>query len=99
MLEITITEEGTVRLTGRLDASQANSALARLEQLDESVTADLSGLDYISSAGLAVILATYKRLTDAGHHFRLTNVTPRVYNVFRYAGLDKLLGLEPGPSR
>jgi len=33
-------------------------------------------------------------LSGAGHSLRLANLTPRVKNVFTYAGLDKLLGIQ-----
>lgn len=88
-------ENGTVFLSGRLDASQVDKAKGAFEDLgDKTVTADFSALDYISSAGIGVILATYKRLTDAGQSLRLVNMTDRIKNVFKFAGLDKILTIE-----
>ena len=55
--------EGIVLVKGRLDAAQAASAQAYLDKLQGTVTLDLAGLDYISSAGLGVLLKTQKRLT------------------------------------
>ncbi|MBI1798537.1 MAG: STAS domain-containing protein [Candidatus Eisenbacteria bacterium] len=94
MLEIRIDEEGRILLTGRLDASQADEAMVRFRQLEGPITADFSGLDYISSAGISVIVETYKRLHGAGHLFRLVNMKPRVRNVFMYSGLDRVLHIE-----
>lgn len=85
---------GLIRLTGRLDASQADGALIALSRITESAAADCSDLEYISSVGMGVLIQTYKRLHDAGQTFRLTNVTPRIRNVFQYAGLADLLGIE-----
>ena len=94
MLEIRIEEQGTVMLKGRLDAAQADGAMDQFRKLDGPITADFSGLDYISSAGISVIIETHKRLATGGHVFRLINMQPRVRNVFMYSGLDRVLKIE-----
>jgi anti-anti-sigma factor len=94
MFEILVQEGGLVKLSGRLDAAQADRAKAALDGVNGSATLDLTDLDYVSSAGLGVLVLTYKRLQDSGHGFKLTNVKPRVRSVFVYAGLDKVLHLE-----
>lgn len=94
MFEITSAGEGTISLKGRLDAAEAEKALATLRAISASTTADCSELEYISSAGIGVIVETHKRLLDAGHSLKLVNLTPRVRNVFTYAGLHKFLVIE-----
>jgi anti-anti-sigma factor len=94
VLDIAIDENGTVFLTGRFDASQVDKAKEFLGKLNDSIVADFSGLEYISSAGIGVILVTYKRLHDAGRTLRLVNMTERIKNVFQYAGLDKVFIIE-----
>ena len=94
MFDILLLGDGQVKVNGRLDASESDRALLVFRGLMGPLTVDCSGLDYISSAGIAVVMDTYKRLTAAGHVLRLVNLTPRVKNVFSYAGLDKLLGIE-----
>jgi anti-anti-sigma factor len=94
MFEIELQSQGRVRLSGRLDAAQADRAKATLDTVNEPAVLDLADLDYVSSAGLGVLVQTYKRLRDAGHGFRLTNLKPRIRSVFVYAGLDKVLQLE-----
>lgn len=86
--------EGTALLSGRLDASEADRALGVLRTLSGPVTLDCSELEYISSAGLGVLIETHKRLGSEGHVLRLVNMTPKVRNVLKYAGLDKLLRVE-----
>ena len=85
---------GTVRLVGRLDGDEAERAMASFAALEGSIVADCSELEYISSAGIAVILVTLQRLNKLGHTFRLDPVQPRVRNVFKYAGLAQMLGIE-----
>jgi anti-sigma B factor antagonist len=87
-------EKGVVRLVGRLDAAQADKARAFLDPLRESLVLDLTDLDYISSAGLSVLLVTLKRLEARGHTMQLRHVRDRILNVFRYAGLDKVFTVE-----
>ena len=94
MLEIRLLDSGTVLLKGRLDASKADEAMLTFKRLEGPVTADFSELDYISSAGISVIIETHRRLAGAGHPFRLINMQPRVRNVFMYSGLDRVLTIE-----
>ena len=86
--------KGIVLMTGRLDASQAPKAQAFLDGLSEPLVLDFSGLDYISSAGLSVLMITLKRLEAGGHGLRFRHVPDRVMNVFRYAGLDAVFSFE-----
>lgn len=94
MFEIHVGQEGQVKLSGRLDAAEADRAQKVLRTLDGSVTFDCSELDYISSAGIGVLIETYKRLNSAGHPLRFVKMLPRVRNIFVYAGLDRVLNIE-----
>jgi anti-anti-sigma factor len=95
MTPFAITREGdTVRLAGRFDASQVETARPVFEALSGGTRVDCSALEYISSAGISLLLAAHKRLQDAGHPFRLHSVNQRIRNVFQYAGLDRVLTLE-----
>lgn len=93
MLELNPEKNGVVRLRGRLDAAEAERALATLEKLPGPLTLDCTELEHISSAGLSVIVRTYKRLSAQASSLSVVGVMPRVRNVFVYAGLDKLLGI------
>ena len=94
MLEIRNPSTGQVELVGRLDASEAERADQTLRAMTGSLRLDCSGLDYISSAGLGVLIELHKRLVAAGQTLTLANLVPRVRNVFMYAGLDRLLNIE-----
>jgi len=87
-------EDGTVFLSGRLDASQVDSADGALMDLTGSSVIDLSSLDYISSAGISVLLRLHKRLSETGATLKLQNPNRRVRTVFQYAGLDTVLWIE-----
>lgn len=94
MFEIAIDGNSRATLTGRLDASQADRAMESMSALTGDAVVDCAGLDYISSAGLGVIVETYKRLARAQGSLRLVRVTPRVRNVFALANLDRVLTIE-----
>lgn len=94
MFEIAVDSQGIVRLSGRFDASQTDRASEILDPLGGNLTVDCADLEYISSAGLSVLIVTHKRLMGQGAGLRLRNLRPRVRNVFAYAGLDKFLPIE-----
>jgi anti-anti-sigma factor len=96
MLEIEIAADGRVVVSGRFDASQVEKAEAVFEQVDGDCIVDCSGLEYISSAGVGVLIATYKRLHKTHHSLRLTNVSDYVGSVLRYAGMSEIFAIEHG---
>jgi anti-anti-sigma factor len=94
MFRLETAGEGRVKLVGRLDAAEADAATREFAQLQGPTEADCSELEYISSAGIAVLMVTYKRLRVGGHALKLSGLNPRVRNIFVYAGLAPLLGIE-----
>jgi len=58
------------------------------------------GLDYIASAGLRVFLITQKRVKGSGGGIKLINVNQQIYDIFRYAGFDRIIDIARArPSR
>ena len=86
-----------VVLSGRLDATQAAATQSYLDGLDGTVTLDCADLQYLSSAGLGVLLKTHKRLLARGGRLRLTKVNRHLQDIFSYSGFDQILEIEPGP--
>ena len=81
--------ELTVELTGRLDTLTSPDLEERLdEELDgiEKIIFDLGGVEYISSAGLRVLVGAYQMMEDKGGML-IRNVTPDVMDVFEVTGL------------
>jgi anti-sigma B factor antagonist len=94
MFDIAIGDEGNVVVTGRLDAANAESALAFLNEVQGQCVIDMGTLEYISSAGLGVLLRTHKRMMAAGTGLKLVNVSPHIRDIFTYSGFDKLFEIE-----
>ena len=95
MLSIDIAPDGTVVLAGRLDASQAAAAQSAFDRTQGQVTVDCTALEYLSSAGLGVLLKTQKRLMAAHGGLRLTSVNRSLQDIFVYSGFDKILQIVP----
>jgi anti-sigma B factor antagonist len=95
MLSIDKGPDGTVAISGRLDAAQAGAAQAFLDKVEGTVTLDCSALEYISSAGLGVLLKTQKRLLASGGKLRLVGVNRHLQDIFGYSGFDQLFEIEP----
>ncbi|HET6564560.1 MAG TPA: STAS domain-containing protein [Xanthomonadales bacterium] len=90
MFEIVFSDGGEVALKGRLDAAQAANAQEFLDRLAGPCILDMASLDYISSAGLGVLLKTHKRMLAGSSGMVLINVNPHIVDIFRYSGFDKL---------
>ena len=94
MLEISWTDDGHLRLAGRFDATQVAGANVEFSKIEQSTVVDFSKLDYISSAGLGVLVATYRRLNEKGENLKLINMSQHIRNVFQFSGLDRLFVIE-----
>lgn len=88
MFDIKIVPGNEVYLTGRFDALQKEKALAVFDEIDTSYQVNFKDLEYISSAGLSVLLLTQKRLKGMGHQLVLKNLSRHVREIFHYAGFD-----------
>lgn len=94
MFQIEFDEAGIIIVEGRLDAAQAPHAQEFLDAIAERCVMDLGKLEYISSAGLGVLLRTHKRLMGGGDGLKLVNVNSHICDVFMYSGFDKLFEIE-----
>ena len=94
MFEITTSDDGTIRLRGRCDASQVASAAPAFDGVSDSSAVDLSEQSYISSAGLGLLFATQRRLVDAGRGLRLIHLNPHILEIFKIAGFDRIFEIE-----
>ena len=86
-----VSENGklTSRPTGRIDTVTAPEFAAAIA-LDgvKEVVFDLADVDYISSAGLRIFLATHQKITAAGGSMVLTGVRPIVKEIFDIVGFS-----------
>lgn len=95
MLAIDFGPGDVVVVAGRLDAAQSVAAQSFLDRVEGTVTLDLSRLEYISSAGLGVLLKTQKRLMASAGKLRLSGVNRHLRDIFEYSGFDQIFEIEP----
>ena len=83
-------------LEGRLDTVTAPQLEKELEEstrdLDE-LTLNFEKLDYISSAGLRLLLSAQKRMNDRGE-MKLTGVNETIREIFEITGFSEILTIE-----
>lgn len=93
-LEHTTAGITVIEISGRLDATSAQTLLTRLFALIDSgghrLVMDLSRLDYTDSVGLRAFLMTAKRLAPVGGRMVMCGVQPAVRQLFETAGFDKI---------
>lgn len=94
MLTVTVKEDGEIVLAGRFDASQVDTAREFFDRVNTTCRVNFQDLEYISSAGLGVLLKTQKRLSETGHSLVLTHITKFVRDVFRIARFDLVFRIE-----
>jgi anti-sigma B factor antagonist len=94
MFSIARGEQGEIILGGRFDASRVDEANALFDRLTATTRVNFSGLEYISSAGLGVLLKTQKRLAGTGQVLILYNMNKLIRDVFRIARFDVIFKIE-----
>ena len=90
MMQISVGANDEIVLSGRFDAAEAEKARQVFLNLEDAKTVDFAQLDYISSAGLGVLLAAQKKLSERGKGLRLINVNGHIRDVFHFSGFDQI---------
>jgi anti-anti-sigma factor len=85
----------TVTLSGRLDVNSSLSLQRAFDEMPEiqpetNVTLDFSGVDYISSAGLRVLLLLQKKFLAAQSSLTISNLSDGVRGVFDMMGFSSI---------
>lgn len=99
MLNIDKNSDGNtlvVSLEGRLDTTTAPLLEAELKSSLEGVTSlilDMNKLDYISSAGLRVLLSAQKTMNVCGE-MMITGVNETIMEIFEVTGFSDILTIE-----
>ena len=103
-MDITISEMKRVTLieiSGRIDSTNATKLGEALnEQIDagrHQLVADLSRVDYMSSAGLRELVSAVKKLRKLNGDLRVASPSGRVKEVLDLAGLDSIFQMFTTP--
>ncbi len=86
----------TVYISGKIDANTSTvleeALFGLIDEGRKQILADLAGVDYISSAGLRVLLATTKKVFGDGR-FAVSRPTREVAEIFSMTGFDSFMGI------
>ena len=89
--ELTLSVEGRIdSITSQELENEINDELGNFN----SLIIDFADLEYISSAGLRVLISTQKKLKAENIPFTIRNVNDNVNDIFRMSGFDKILKIE-----
>ena len=84
----------TLEITGRLDTTTAPNLEAVISELSDDtkeLVFDMSELEYISSAGIRVLLGAYKKMKSNQGIMRIEKANDMVREVFEMTGLSEML--------
>ena len=88
-----------ISISGRMDTLTSKYVEARLDSVIEEnrpkLLIDLGEVDYISSVGLRVLLASLKKQRQNQGSLQLASLQPFVQNIFKITGLDKIFQIFP----
>jgi len=90
-----------VAIAGSLDSTTAPEAQKSLDAVlagANKVVLDFSELDYISSAGLRVLLGAAKKLRASGETLRMFGLNQSVREVFEISGFSAILSVYPSEA-
>ena len=97
-MQVELTREGghlTAALIGELDHHTAADLRQRIDTAilscrPQRLTIDLARLTFMDSSGIGLIMGRYRLMLSLDGDLRLTGATPRIRQMIRLAGLDKL---------
>ena len=87
----------TLEITGRLDTTTAPNLEATIKELPDDtkeLVFDVSQVEYISSAGIRVLLGAYKKMSMNEGIMRIEKPNDMVREVFEMTGLSQMLEAE-----
>ena len=91
-----------VRIEGNLDTNTSGEAHdhvnSAIDDGAEKIVVSLEKVDFVSSAGLRILLATAKRLSASGGSLRICGLNETVTEVFEISGFSTILNVFPSET-
>lgn len=91
------TENGKweVSLAGEIDLYNADELKEKLEEIaGADVRVDCTGLEYIDSTGIGILVSRFKKLKDQGYSVRIFGLKPHLYRIFLLTNLQTFFEIE-----
>ena len=101
-MPITVTSRDsalTIALSGEIDHHAARELMAQLDQaiaerLPAQLVLDMSGVAFMDSSGIAVLLRARRQLAHSGGILRVVNIPAQARRVLDAAGIGRLISLD-----
>ena len=89
----------TITISGEVDHHGAKQIMEELDRqmavvMPRNITVDLSGVSFMDSSGIAVLLRAHRRMGALGGAVTVTGVPAQAGKVLRAAGLDRMMKFE-----
>jgi anti-sigma B factor antagonist len=88
-----------IALSGEIDLAQAPAIRAQIAPLLDAkppvFLVDMSGVGFIDSSGIALLVEAFQRQQEHGGRFGLFGLRDNVLDVFQITSLDQVLGVYP----
>lgn len=89
----------TIALSGEIDHHAARDMMAQLDQaiaerVPARLTLDLSGVTFMDSSGIAVLLRAHRQMVHTGGSLRAVNLPAQARRVLDAAGIGRLISLD-----
>ncbi len=89
----------TVKPEGRIDSKTSpilESDIQKYIDSTDNMILDFTNVDYISSAGMRVLLALHKKLKKRGGTLKVINVKDAIYEIFKLVGFHSMIEVSQG---
>jgi len=88
-----------VRINGEIDHHTAASIRSDIDReiffyRADKVVLDLSGVSFMDSSGLGIILGRYAKIKELGGTLAILDPTPEILKILKLAGADKLVAIK-----
>ncbi|MBO5872782.1 MAG: anti-sigma factor antagonist [Clostridia bacterium] len=91
----------TVYLEGEIDHHSAKSIREEIDtavefNMPSLLILDFSGVTFMDSSGIGLVMGRFKTLQKSGAKLNLSNLPPNIYKVMKLAGIDRLANIDKG---
>ncbi len=86
-------------LHGEIDHHTAGEMRREIDRaidlhMPSSLTLDFSGITFMDSSGIGLVMGRYRNLAKTGAQLRVAGTSPQIYKMMKLAGIEKLATLE-----
>ena len=102
IINTTVESISVLRFEGNLDMNTAKGAQESVDQVIDGgavkIIINFDKVNFVSSAGLRVLLYTAKKMKHAGGEMRICGLNESVQEIFKITGFNKIFSVLPGET-